>query len=740
MQHQPNSAEALCALAEKKCASGDYQEAISALKKAIVIEESWNSYKILGEVLFMTKQYSEAIYSFRKSLTLKKHWSSYDGLGWALCNRKQYSEAYDAFKQSIAIKKNWSSYRGIGQVLIKLEQFETATIFFERSLQFHTHWKSYLGLGRALSYREKYDKAIDAFEKSIAIKKNWNSYKSLGWALSKSQKYTQAIQAFKESISIKENWDTYRGLGENLFKINQYPEAIDALCKSIKHTEHWESYYYLGEALHKINKYRDGLDSLIRSWKMNQNEYILNKIIQNICQIYPKDFTLLCEDFSIAKLNLIFKSKYILREGNEVFLRRIKESMNTGFINPVIIWLYSVISSLNQNGRTKPDHTSSYKVPIVIDNAISVDKFSQLLDSKNILSFGESHGRIFTNISSVKHVQLDASTAYSINNPKSSSGSYRMIMTTLEKYEPNQTSIIFTLGEVDLRAHIHKQSRIQNKIPELIVRDVIKNYMTFLDKLLSLGYQLLVNCPHAGGTEDQASVSMRERNDMCYLMNRLLYNECRQRNILCASLHDVVVDNISRNNITQFFYDQFHLHLPVNEIGKSLQLLLISRFFVNAELFDKSSNQTDDINGICKILASTIPGLQTLNEVITNRSLSEKRLIKENSNYYALIELPFPILIKKISLEFESEKQNNSPTSECQSIYEQCDPKLISKKNVFKGKSIINNDSLTKKVKITHDFSKYNFDSMHSRYVFISIANAKNTRITKLQVSRMKFI
>ena len=47
------------------------------------------------------------------------------------------------------------------------------------------------------------------------------------------------------------------------------------------------------------------------------------------------------------------------------------------------------------------------------------EEFLQSTRSKNILSFGDSHGRIFSNNKFIKDFFLQAQTAYNINNPNS---------------------------------------------------------------------------------------------------------------------------------------------------------------------------------------------------------------------------------------------------------------------------------------------------------------------------------
>jgi len=222
-------------------------------------------------------------------------------------------------------------------------------------------------------------------------------------------------------------------------------------------------------------------------------------------------------------------------------------------------------------------------------------------------------------------------------------------------------------------------------------------------------------------------------------MNSLLYKKCRQCNIRCVGLHDIVVDPITRENKTYYYRDQLHLHLPTNEIGKFLQSTLISRFLNQEELPDESKNNNDSIDGVFNILASNMPGWLSIDRFQTDSCIQIIKFIGDNDTYFQLIELPFPILIKNISLYFESQVINASPSSSCQAIYESCDPTLQVEKNVFNGipkATIIESDQ---DIKIEHDFSEYKFNNMHARYICISISKAQRIRLTKIGISRMRY-
>ncbi len=642
--------------------------------------------------------------------------------------------AIDAFNQSLLRKEDWKAYQGLGSALCSVEQYQPAIAAFNQSLVLKEHWQSYKGLGWALYFTQQYQKAIEVFQKSLALKEHWQSYQGLGWALHFTQQYQKAIEVFQKSLVLKEHWQSYQGLGWALLNVKQYQQAIDAFNKSLLRKEDWKTYQGLGSALNNAKQYPNAIHALVRAWKMNKDKELLKQILDLIGKTYPSDYSFLLELLRFPK------TKPDLRQERRFYLDKIKEVLETGYINPLIIWSYAANKKMNISEINASYNDQISKVVSRANNTNLIgDELLKSTKSKHIVSFGDSHGMIFSNHKFIKHFPLKAPTMYKINNTNSSSGSHDKIIEILANYKPQDTSIILTLGEIDLRNHVHKQSRIQNRLPELIVNDIADNYIEFLDKLRLHGYNLLVNNPHCGGGDGKASVPLEERNDMCLYMNSVLLEKCRDRNITCTSLYDIVVDPITRKNRECFYFDEHHLHLPINKIGKSLQSILISRFLNQYDLVNEFKIHNDRINAICNILISDIPGWLSIDFFLTDSFVREAKLIEDNNRYFQLIELPFPLLIKEISLHFESKEIKAYPSSSCYGIYESCDPILPPEKNIFQGISKVNIDENYQNIKIEHDFSGYHFNNMHARYIFISISNTEGTRLTKIGVSRLRY-
>ncbi len=713
-----------------------FPEAIEAFRKSLALKSDWSSYQGLGWALFNTDAYGEAIDAFSKALSRKEDWNSYQGLGWSLIHSKQFLGALEAFRKSIVLKEDWYTYQGLATVLFNTKHFVEAGEAFSKSIELKEDWNSYHGLGSALLIRRHFPEAIHIFRKSIELKEDWNSYHGLGSALFQLEKYSESIDAFEKSLALNKSWNSYHGLGSALFQLEKYKDALDAFRKSIDLKEDWNSYFSLGNLFIKVKRELDALEVFSRSWTMNKDRRLLKIIPQAFLKSYPEYYNIFSAWLKLRKNKFLVKKEIDLINHSKNYLALMHGAISSGYVNPLLFRCYSVCSytplwpiTVNKLDEVMNPNTSN-----------QIKKLPQLLEVENIISFGDSHGKIFLNHRSIKHISLRTGTAYNINNPNSSSGSHKHIIDTLKEYKPENTAVILTLGEVDIRVHVHRQSRMQNRIPELIIIDIVKNYTQFIERLNSIGYMVLLNLPHTGGGQSQSSVSEEERNDICSYLNELLIQECSKRRVKYASLYKIVVDPITRKNKNIFFYDPHHVHLPTSPIGKSLQSILLNQFLHKSELVRKSSSSKIDINVICRILATNIPGWINLESLYSNNFIAASKVINDSEKYFALLELPFPILPSKITLQFESLYKNVAISSNCYSIYECCNPFDLPEQNVYEGRPVVDEKDIGQKIKIEHDFSEHTFTNMHARYIFISILNAEGIRFTKIGISRMRHV
>ncbi len=666
----------------------------------------------LGIKYFKSENYKEAINAFRKSILIKEDWRSYGLLGTSLMESNQPHEAIDAFRRSLAIREDWWAYQRLGEAHMKVGQYSAAIGAFKKSIEINNDSK--------LLWRKS------------------DTYKDLGQAQIRASQYLEAIDTFKEAILMRPDWVLYQGLGIALFYRRNYLEAIDAFKQSIEFWENAEAYRGLALTLIRIKKYKEGLFALIKLWNINREKHILKEILNLFYEVYPKDKIILKHIFQLPLLTCIAKTKNQLIAFS-FYSNRLHEQVYSGYINPLMIWCYSNYTSVLEDDNQDNYLKQSVNDLIVTKEMKSTsDNFAEFINSTNVLCFGESHGALFEGHEFIKYTFFGGLKASDINHENSSN--HKRMMQILQEYSPCNTTIIFTCGEVDIRTKIHLQSIEENKIPELIVHQAIDNYIKFVDKILLMGYKVLINAPHGGGCESSSSSPMVIRNDLCDYFNQLLKKECKKRNILYATIYDDIVNPITRKNDLRFFRDNHHLHFPTNDVGKYLQSKLLYNFLTSSDKINFSEKRAHEIDGICKVLAGNIPGLYYPCKFRTNHLLEDSIFLTDNGNYYALIELPFPILVKHIVLEFEFKERKKDIAACCHAIYESCNQSITLEKNSFKGNPRTIGNNLSNQMKIEYDFLRYNLTNIHARYIFISILNASDTKLKKIGVTRMRMI
>ncbi len=135
--------------------------------------------------------------------------------------------------------------------------------------------------------------------------------------------------------------------------------------------------------------------------------------------------------------------------------------------------------------------------------------------------------------------------------------------------------IICCLGEIDLRVHVFKQARLQNKNYTQIVDDILSEYIQFLITLKKKGYQVYCWGPIASQTQNCPLDPMfprngleTERNAATAYFNRQLSSLCRRHNIIFLSIFDKMITD-SYHTLEQYLSaDRCHLSqraLPLAE-------------------------------------------------------------------------------------------------------------------------------------------------------------------------------
>ncbi len=786
-----------------KFKSDDFLTCIKLLKESLLIKEDWNVYLGLGWSYFKLSDFAEAKKKFEASIKLNPEkfetsiklnpeYNAYQGIGFSLvelelfedaidalnrslnynitidtyrylakayCGSKRYEEAIEIFNSSLCLEKSADLYSRIGYCWTQLGDSQKALEAYKNSIEIEPSWKAHKNIGTQLFRLKNHKLAIEEFKKSIELNnKDWDSYQGLAWSHLNLGDYKSASIAFKNSLNLKQDWSCHYGLGCSLYEEGELMKAEKELIKSINIVDHHkvDPFYLLGKVYMEQKNYVAALTSFMSGWNIEKRKN-LSELMLNCMSLLSKD------DFNF--LNMLLQSTkkyYVASDANKSrfhmnsILDLISEKVENRTINPFILKLYSTIVNDKRETLTSTDFLQDQELS---NNEIAdLEKdFFRKTKSKNIISFGDCHSRIFNGFKSINNIIGGAATAYNINKGDSSSGAYESLVKITKQYKPNETTIIFTMGEIDLRMHVNKQSKRQNRHPEMIIDDIVKNYINCIDWLVSKGFNIIINAPHCGGGAWQTCIRIEERNNYCSYLNRMLFAICSSRGIKCVSFNDIVVNSISRQNNTSFFQDVYHLRYAPEQAGLFLLKVITKRILkeVSKEhAIHKENNKSssglgvklpeiykneEDIRCLVNIIGTDIPGLTTLDSLETGskyKSIGDKF---DDKDYSLLLELPFAILPEMVSLYFSQDHICQEIVSICYAIYECCDDHILTPNNIIPGETSFITSHKEKMIITRSNFRHCKFQDLQSRFIFITLKNLKGANLNKIGISRMKY-
>jgi len=205
------------------------------------------------------------------------------------------------------------------------------------------------------------------------------------------------------------------------------------------------------------------------------------------------------------------------------------------------------------------------------------------LDKKLILSIGDSHSRLFSNLEGVRVCHIGAVTAFNLVKENSSTKGREKLYEILDIHSPSEVAILLSFGEIDIRANVIKAA-IKDRIS--VKRSAIRTaskFSTAISEIVSRGFYVLVQGVHASGsTYDNKSFpavgSVEDRNYAVKNFNEYIRNFCISQSIPYASLDSLVIDG-SLKTKNEYMRDGCHLnHNP------EIQAILIYQFLTSFDL------------------------------------------------------------------------------------------------------------------------------------------------------------
>lgn len=192
-------------------------------------------------------------------------------------------------------------------------------------------------------------------------------------------------------------------------------------------------------------------------------------------------------------------------------------------------------------------------------NFFSGEEFIRFIKYKNGIN------KVYPLINCFKPYHLGSTLAYNIANPNSSTQGLKRVNWLLKNKIPKESILILCFGEIDIRCHVIKQSKVQNKTTEEIIDNIINNYAKFIKYLQEKDYKIITWAPIASpkdiwtdnpdypkiGTED-------ERNYATKIFNEKLEQLSKEHNFINCSIFPKIIDKDNKT-IEKYIADECHL-------------------------------------------------------------------------------------------------------------------------------------------------------------------------------------
>ena len=592
-----------------------------------------------GFSLLYTEQIDDALQFFTTAAKKCSSKTILDGLGWSLLAKNKYSKADKAFQISVEYSKDWNTLRGLAKAKQGLGQYTQSLALGFESYGIVPHTGTLIDIADTYRLMREYSASLRIYKLAASLGFGVEAYKSLGMVYFELRNYSASAKALGLVSREKVDAETHLYLGLSQVYTIDSTSAIKSL---------WLSTRGKPTAASTLS-YLHAISNEPRS--SPEREF--------------KSFVLSCLQLAIdgpgnqERISCKFANVQSVLIGNKIPAKALNA------LQLVYEWFAYHSHQPGPEKKIANDGLSPESKPM--DKLLR--KWMKANQIRDIVSFGDSHGAIFQELSSVEHFYVGAATAYNLNNPNSTTGHHNKIINILRDYDPGHTVVILTFGEIDLRSHIPRISSSSDKAPEYAILKTIDQLEEFSNRLIAKGFKVIVNAPHCGGGPySQLEFSMQERNHYCFLMKFFLELRSNKGKFHVISLFDACVDQSTLENQVLLFRDATHLKLPSTRTGSILQQMLLRQLtrlsFVSRGDVDRISKDPQppfygqkfclSYSYSAMILLSCINGLPSFTPCRLDRPLPYDSSYKTSCEIsFAIFRLIVPLSITSICIWYK---------------------------------------------------------------------------------------
>jgi serine/threonine-protein kinase len=212
-------------------------KATDAVTEALRIDpEQAPIYYSLGNMYQLTGRYEEAITALRRAIVLQPDSDESHGLlARVLSAKADHAAAADEAQRAVDIRASWNNFFIQGRVAYAAGHLDNALAAFRRTTELNPSFAGgFQMLGATYQMQGDLESAIGNYEHSIRLAPNPPAYSNLGMAYLRARRYPESIAAFTEALNRDpQNAQRYRNLADAHKAAGQMTEAHDRYARAL---------------------------------------------------------------------------------------------------------------------------------------------------------------------------------------------------------------------------------------------------------------------------------------------------------------------------------------------------------------------------------------------------------------------------------------------------------------------------------------------------------------------------
>jgi protein O-GlcNAc transferase len=214
---RPNDVDALHLLGVLRHQLGDYDSAITYIRKAIEIDIGFaEGYNNLGNVIRDMGQIDEAEIYYQKALQIDPNFAiAYNNLGNIYTEKKLPDKAIFFLNKALQIDPNFAeALSNLGKVLDEIEHFDEAIACCQKAIQINPNYaNAYYNLGTIFFNKGHLSEAISCYQEALRRKPLFaEAFNNLGNAFKDKGQQNEAEQCYKKALQLNNDHSAYSNL------------------------------------------------------------------------------------------------------------------------------------------------------------------------------------------------------------------------------------------------------------------------------------------------------------------------------------------------------------------------------------------------------------------------------------------------------------------------------------------------------------------------------------------------